>query len=150
MQGLEKPVLRAKNSKHDKMMGWAVRSETLDDLPLKGIKMDPEDATHDLVLWMMPSLFRANPWGSYEALYDCATLCKTDSEWEPAVHHRELQTLKLKMKSPWPELYFIISSHSVPLVIKRISILIPGPGQNRVIPVLFPFTNCNLGSCINS
>ena len=49
MQGPVKPVLRAKNSKHD-MMGCVVRSKTLDDLPLKWIKMGPEDATHDLVL----------------------------------------------------------------------------------------------------
>ena len=50
MQGPEKPVLRAKNSKHDMMMGCVVRSKTLDDLRLKWIKMGPEDATHDLVL----------------------------------------------------------------------------------------------------
>ena len=50
MQGPEKPALWAKNSKHDIIMGCVVRSETLDDLPLKGIKMDPEDVTHDLVL----------------------------------------------------------------------------------------------------
>ena len=50
MQGLEKPVLRAKNSKYNVMIGCVVRSETLDDLTLKWIKMDAEDATHDLVL----------------------------------------------------------------------------------------------------
>ena len=51
MQGLEKPVLRAKSSKHDMMMGCVVKSETMDDLPLTWIiKVDPEDATYDLVL----------------------------------------------------------------------------------------------------
>ena len=43
-------TLRAKSSKHNVMMGYVVRSETLDDPPLKWIKLDPEDATHDLVL----------------------------------------------------------------------------------------------------
>ena len=49
-----------------------------------------------LMAWcceFLPSLFRARSWGSYEALYDCVTLCKTDSELKAAVQHREFNVV---------------------------------------------------------
>ena len=43
-------LLACQNGVNHEDSHCVVRSETLDNLPLKWIKMDPEDATHGLVL----------------------------------------------------------------------------------------------------